>query len=140
MILHLDDDPRYTELIAEEFEGRGLSVRQFHDVDEALALLNDPREREKIEVILWDLAMPTGNFAANPRADRGRKTGELFYECVRELLPDVPMVLLTNRGLADLDGRFMRDANCESFQKVDRLPIELGDLIEQKLKQEDSSR
>jgi len=86
-VLHVDDDPNFTELVAEflEREEDRFDVRSVTDVSAAL----DVVETGEVDCIVSDYNMP------------GRD-GLEFLEAIRVDYPDLPFVLFTGKGSEDI--------------------------------------
>ena len=84
-ILLVDDDHLVREMIGDVLRRQGYRVRQAHNGEQALALLDDTTD-----LLLTDFAMPELNGAQLARA-------------ARERYPRLPVVFLT--GYAELDGQ-----------------------------------
>ena len=131
MILFVDDDVRSLRPYCDELEFRGRECRIVGSVDEALRVLK--RQSSEIELVVWDMMMPSGKTFAGKDIERGLRTGEYFYQRMRSLLPDVPAVLFTNRDVGQLAGPFREDPLCECRMKEDLLPSDFADRVEQLL-------
>lgn len=82
-VLHVDDDPSFTELVATflERESFRLTVTTASNATEGLAALNEKR----LDCIVSDFDMPGRN-------------GIEFLEAVRETHPNLPFILFTGKG------------------------------------------
>jgi CheY-like chemotaxis protein len=132
MILFVDDDVRSLRPYCDELEFRGRECRIAGSVDEALRVLRS--NTNEIELVVWDMMMPSGKTFAGKDIDGGLRTGEYFYQSMRSLLPDVPAVLFTNRDVGQLAGAFRADPLCECRMKEDLLPSGFADRVESLLR------
>jgi PAS domain S-box-containing protein len=82
-VLHVDDDPSFTDLVSEflEREGEPLSVRSATSVDQALSKIRGA----EIDAIVSDYEMPG-------------KDGLEFLEIIRDTHPSLPFILFTGKG------------------------------------------
>lgn len=131
MILFVDDDLRSLRPYCDELEHRGREYKLVGSVDEAMRVLS--QHAADIELVVWDMMMPSGKVFAGKDLDGGLRTGEHFYQSFRNVRPDVPAMLFTNRNVGQLDGPFKSDPRCECRMKEDLLPSEFADRVEQLL-------
>ena len=131
MILLVDDDIRSLRPYCDELEYRGRKCRLVGSVDEAIRVLK--HQARDIELLVFDMMMPSGKVFASKDLDGGLRTGEHFYREFRKMLPDAPAVLFTNRNVGQLDGPFRTDPRCECRMKEDLLPSDFADRVEQLL-------
>jgi DNA-binding response OmpR family regulator len=73
MILFVDDERRRMQSYVEELRFSGYDVEFKSDVDDALIFFNE--NHEKLELLILDVMMPTGNSFDNQQADNGLRTG-----------------------------------------------------------------
>ena len=65
------------------------------DVDTALSLAR--KDGDKISAIVMEIMIQPGMaYAENPAALEGQRTGLLLYPDLRELCPDIPIIVLTD--------------------------------------------
>lgn len=131
MILLVDDDPRSIRPYADELEQRGFECVLLGSIDEALRLVS--RRKEDLEFVVLDMMMPTGKAFANQAHEGGLRSGALLHQTLRAALPEVPMMVFTNRNIQQLDGPFRLDPACECRMKEELLPGELADWLTTKL-------
>ena len=101
-VLHVDDDPAFTELTAAflEREDDRFSVETATDVGEGFSVL----DRTDVDCVVSDYEMP------------GRD-GLEFLEIVREDRPDLPFVLFTGRGSEEVASDAISAGVTEYLQK-----------------------
>ena len=126
MILFTDDEKREMDSYLMELEMSFPDVIFKDTVDEALKVIGE--NRDKLKLLILDIMMPPGNeFKDSP--DKGLRTGVHFYESVRRILPDLPVVIFTNVNDAGVRERFEGDFRCWFLKKEDYLPYELAEEI-----------
>lgn len=138
MILFVDDDIRSLRPYCDELEFRGKECRIVGSVDEAMRVLR--QHTSEIELVVWDMMMPSGKTYAAKDIEGGLRTGEYFYQSFRSLLPDIPAMLFTNRDVGQLGGAFQSDPLVECRMKEDLLPSELADKLERLLRRPSPSK
>lgn len=124
MILFVDDEIRHTSNFVKELEECGYQISFQSDVDLALQFLEE--SKNDIELMILDIMMPSGKRFKDVDTDDGLRTGVHFYERAREILPELPVIILTNASDEELGVQFRREANCWYFQKKDYLPYEVA--------------
>jgi DNA-binding response OmpR family regulator len=110
-------------LWVDEFKLAGYDVDVRTNVDDALDVFQK-RGRE-IDLFVIDLMNAPGKTFAAADTKLGRRTGVLFYETLRRLSPEIPVVILTNVTSTDLRNRFDSESNCRWLRKDRCLPFEL---------------
>ena len=131
MILFVDDDPRSVRPYAEELEYRGFTCLLAASVDEATRALR--RHKAEIRYVVWDMMRPSGKTYASEEHEGGLRTGEFFYRSLRNILPEVPAMLFTNRSVDQLEGPYRSDPQCACRMKEEMLPGDFADQIERVL-------
>ncbi|MFC3478910.1 response regulator [Halobacterium litoreum] len=101
-VLHVDDEPGFTELVAEflEREAESLSVRTATAAEDAL----DALDAECVDCIVSDHDMPG-------------MTGLELLEAVREDHPDFPFILFTGKGSEEIASRAISAGVTDYLQK-----------------------
>lgn len=131
MLLMVDEGRSEMQTILEELRYAGFEVEWKTDIDAALEffVLN----RRNIDLLILDVMMPPGRAFRDEDTQDGLRTGLFFYDRIRAMEPELPVVILTNFP----DERAMqkyRGANCEVFRKIDLFPHELAEEIDRILK------
>jgi len=78
--LAIDDETEILEIIRETFENRGYKVHLASQPSEGIGIYE--RLWREIDLVLLDFLMP-------------EMTGDLVYECLRDINPDARVLLLT---------------------------------------------
>ncbi|MGD6850999.1 MAG: PAS domain S-box protein [Candidatus Bathyarchaeia archaeon] len=101
-ILHVDDDPSFTNVSKKILEVEGpFKVEVAHSVDEALTKI----ENDAFDVVLSDYYMPV-------------KTGLDFLKALREKNSDIPFILFTGKGREEI---IVQALNLGADRYVDKL-------------------
>lgn len=136
MILFVDDESREIDSFVRELKSSGYDVAFHSTVDSALAFFDE--HREEIDLIILDIMMPPGAAFAGKDTQMGLRTGIRFYERIREVSPDLPVILFTNVSDTQVLNRFKREPSCLFLQKSDNLPFELAARVRELLDRERS--
>ena len=119
MILFVDDERRimdsYLQYLRAMMAPHNYQVEFVSDIDEAVTFFE--RNLETLDLVILDIMMPPGKFTSE-RTNGGLKTGLAFYEKVREVSKDLPIIIFTNFFDHEVDEKFRRDQNCRFLQKV----------------------
>lgn len=101
-VLHVDDEPGFTELVGDllEREDQTLSIRNATSVDGALSIL----QNEEVDCIVSDYDMPG-------------KDGLDFLELVCDEHPNLPFILFTGRGSEQIASEAISAGVTEYIQK-----------------------
>jgi two-component system response regulator AtoC len=81
-ILLLDDEQEILTVLGELLDGFGYQVIAKHDAESALSLV---REGTRVDLVITDLCMPG-------------MSGSEFISALRQILPSVPVIMLTAFG------------------------------------------
>ncbi len=127
MILFVDDDPLRAKHYTEELEVDGYEVSLQTRVDDAWKYFEANRDR--IEFLVLDIMMPSGELLAGEDTDSGFTTGFFFYKKIRLQALDLPVIILTNVNEAEVPEEGINEPNCWFRQKVGLPPFELVDEI-----------
>ena len=131
MILFIEDDKRWAEVLVDELTLSGFKVAFFEEVDCALKFFN--LNYARIELILLDIMMSWGTSFSNEETDDGLRTGVLVFERIRKIAPAVPLIILTNINKQELSQRFPVGNRCWLVHKSDFLPHELAEAVRNRL-------
>lgn len=129
MILLVDDEVRYTDVIVTELEGAGYEVCAHRNIDTALKFFEE--HLGQIELLILDIFMPWGASFTMEETEYGMRTGVRFYERVREKEAVLPVIVLTHAADPMLRKFFNGESNCWYRQKLDLMPFELAYLIKE---------
>ena len=126
MILFVDDEESKMNSYLLELRLSFPEVEFKKTVDSALDRID--RGSTDIEALILDVSMPGGS-AFRDRPGAGLTTGVLFYRRVREVLPNLPIVIFTNVTNEDVRQKFDGDDKCRFLNKEDYLPFELAQVL-----------
>jgi CheY-like chemotaxis protein len=126
LVLLVDDDRLAVPLYKEALEVKGFAVKQCFDADSALSFVRD--KKSEIGVIVLDIMIPPGKTYENLDTGEGLKTGVFLYDTLRQILPDVPIIVLTNVTEDETLNEF-RQRGVNFWQKASLLPSRLVKLV-----------
>ncbi len=134
MILFIDDDgPVYLKRYKEAVEARtGHGVQWATGattVEDALWWVR--AERKQIKLVILDIAMAGGTVFPNEVTKGGKITGLLLYDRIRQLAPELPVLIFTQMPDLSLPDRFGggREKLCWFAYKPDYEPDDLAALV-----------
>lgn len=127
MILIIDDEAREMDSYVRELKLSGYRVVFQKDVDDALEFLR--QNLQDIRLVILDIMMPPGKAFKGENTRDGLRTGMFFYGRIREMAPDLPVVILTNVRDERVAKRFHKENRCWFLRKEDYLPFELVEEI-----------
>lgn len=128
-ILFVDDEPRWTLTYVEELRTCGYNVVFKENVDEARCYLKD--NLAHITLLILDIMMPSGKEMRDEETRYGLRTGERFYDLVRqEISTDLPVFILTNVSDKRLEERFLQEPRCTFLSKEETPPHKLGEMVQ----------
>ncbi len=126
MILFVDDERRRMRSYVEAIELSHYQVKFESDVDDALNFFE--KNCDQLKLLILDVMMPTGNSFDDEQTNDGLRTGICFYQKVRQLNRNIPVIIFTNFRNNEL-------TNIESektlvFHKDGVLPFELASNVD----------
>ena len=124
MILFIDDEKRRMKSYVEELELSSYQVKFISDVDSAVEYFK--KYQEKVELIILDIMMPTGNSFNSSQTGNGLRTGVPFYEEIRKQKPILPIIIFTNVYDEQLLQYIDKDNMTLFCEKDSFIPIELA--------------
>ena len=126
MIVIVDDEKRYMDnyILELVLSGYGDKVRLETNVDAALSFIEE--NLSGVELLILDIMMPTGASFGTAAAQSGLRAGVEFFDTVRKLSTDLPVIIFTNVGDPGLEARFDQEQNCWFMRKTDYLPHEFA--------------
>jgi CheY-like chemotaxis protein len=128
LILFVDDESdTFARDYLNELKRSGFRVRHEKDVDSALEFLE--KSLTQIVLLILDVMMPPGEAFKEVETDEGRTTGIPFFEAVRAMTSDLPVVILTNITRPGVRQRFLKEDRCWFYQKFENLPHELVEKV-----------
>ena len=133
MILFIDDEVnRGIKCYIEELEFSDYEVITKQDVDSAFKFLQD--NFDKIRLIILDIMMPPGQLFRNHDTNDGITTGMSFYQKIRKISEEIPIIIFTNYTGQEVKNKIGIDENSIYLYKSDYLPYELVEKIQDKLR------
>lgn len=73
--------------------------------------------------------MPHGVSFTSEETQMGLRTGLCFYDKIRQLRPDLHVIILTNVADEEVEDWFRREEYCSYMQKPETFPYELADEV-----------
>ena len=133
-VLIIDDDKIPMQYYERALRRRHFAVESCSDVDAALRRLNN--RAAPPDLIVLDVMMPPGETFTMEETEEGVITGVLLYKHIRERLPDIPIIVLTNSQNPELDRQFAGLSQTRVLRKKDFPPFtlatEVGHMISKK--------
>jgi len=135
-ILHLDDDltvtSYYRDILCDEEFGYGMIVEIITSPEKFMERI----KRDKTwDVVVMDVMMPHSDewsYFGSGESDDGLLTGALLAKHVRQLLPGVPIVFLTNRPSTDFR-HHLEDETIPILPKHDYPPFDFANFLREKI-------
>lgn len=127
MILFVDDERQNNLEYMEELKFAGKKVEFRKDVAVAFNFLIE--HLQEIELLILDIMMPPGDLINENDANGGMRTGVRFYEVVRQMAPELPILILTNVSAHEVQERFDGEYRCWYIRKEKCLPYELSNEV-----------
>ena len=129
-IILIDDETRgmesYFQELKLEFQNK-YEVIFVNDVDSAYESLQ--KDHDKIKLVILDIMMPPGELLKDVDTDDGLRTGARFHQKIRNILPQLPIILFTNCSSEELKDKINQYEQSKFLNKADYLPFELVDEI-----------
>jgi CheY-like chemotaxis protein len=126
MILFVDDERRRMRSYVEAIELSHYQVKFESDVDDALEFFE--KNCDRLKLLILDVMMPTGNSFDDEQTNDGLRTGICFYQKVRKLNPDIPVIVFTNFRNNELTN--IESEKTSVFHKDVILPFELANKVD----------
>lgn len=127
MILFVDDERRVMDSYVLELKLSNYDVHYESNVDDAWAFFQEKSDR--VELLILDLMMPSGSISENQDTTRGLRTGVHFFRKAREVLPECPVIILTNLKEGNLSDSLNEEKKCWYIEKTTYLPYELVEIV-----------
>jgi CheY-like chemotaxis protein len=127
LILFVDDELHFVRSYIEELELSGFGVQFCASVDSALEYL--AANRGEVKLCIIDIMMPPGTAFAGIDTQSGLMTGNLLYDRIRQEVPGVPLVVLTNRISEEVERKAASHNGCWLFHKDQCFPFELANHV-----------
>lgn len=128
-IILIDDEDRamksYLQDLEIEFK-EIYEVKLIKNIDSAYEFLKNNRD---IKIVILDVMMPAGKLLKDVDTDDGLRTGVRFHQKIREIFPDLPIIMFTNVSSEELEDQFKQDKRSNFLHKADYLPFQLADEI-----------
>ncbi|MEZ5387007.1 MAG: response regulator [Prosthecobacter sp.] len=132
-LLILDDDPIISGFYKEVLEEQGYEVELVHRVS---LLLNRIQKDQAWDALVLDFMMPHADLPDLDygQTDDGLLTGVFVVQKIKDLLSGVPIMILTNRRLADVLGYLKNLISPEDIKsKFEFPPEEFARFLRQRL-------
>lgn len=94
-IILIDDDHGPMDYYVDATREKQIEVQHIDDVDDALALMRDPKFIPP-NLFVIDIMMPHGLSFTADETNHGVETGYLVIKECRKLFPETPVICLTN--------------------------------------------
>jgi CheY-like chemotaxis protein len=127
MIMMVDDEVRRMDAYRLELTDVGYRVELYKDVDTALSALE--ANLAQVQLLILDVMMAPGKAFQDFDTQDGLRTGERFFEYVRNLSADLSVVFLTNVSEPNFAKKYQRARHCKVLRKEDYQPFELADEV-----------
>ena len=127
MILIIDDERRYMDSYIMELELSNFELSFQKDIKKAWGFLIE--NQNQIELIILDIMMPYESMFKDEEVQYGLRTGRNFYKKIREIMADVPVIVLTNVSDDNIRNWFANQPETVVLRKEDILPFELVTVI-----------
>ena len=106
-----------------ELDLSGYQVVFIADVDAALEFFEE--NRNLIDLLILDIMMPPGSSFKDEDTQLGLRTEVHFYERIRRVTSDLPIIILTNVSDERVAERFAAENKCWFLRKEDFFPFQL---------------
>lgn len=126
VVLMVDDDRFAMEYYVRALNKNFDVVRCFTP-DEALETVR--QEREEITIITLDIMMPPGQEYKDCDTNKGLETGVLLYQSLRQLRPQIPIIVLTHVENQNTLEKFQSASHLIVCQKKDYPPRALVSIV-----------
>ena len=126
-VLVVDDDELPMMFYREALKRQGYDVHQCRDPDSTLEFAR--QKAPAIAAIVLDIMMDPGVVYSNQNTNQGLRTGVLLYRDLRQVCPDVPVVVLTNVVDTETLREFEGQQAVRVIQKIDCPPLEFASLL-----------
>jgi|SRR5580704_4153578 DNA-binding NtrC family response regulator len=127
-LLLIDEDSASMRYYLLEFREAKFLCKHCRNVDDALVELKE--RGSTYDLVLLDSAMPPGEAYAKVETEAGTQTGKFLFEDIRKLLPDVPVIILTNFSSLEWIQNACKGPHVAVVRKLEMLPIELIDKVQ----------
>ena len=131
-IILIDDETRGMDSYFQElklvFKDK-YEVTFVNDVDLAYEFLQ--KYHDKIKLVILDVMMPPGKLLGDVDTDDGLRTGVRFHQKIRNILPQIPIIIFTNFSSEELEDKINQCEQSKFLNKADYLPFELADEIKE---------
>ena len=127
MILFVDDEPNRVEVYDRDLRMSGFEVLFKSSVDEALATIQE--NPDLISLIILDVMLSPGESFEDEDTNEGLRTGINLYNRVRTIVPNLPVITLTNVTDEKVADWFQKQESCWFFHKKDIFPFEFTEEV-----------
>lgn len=127
IVMFVDDQLEPMRLYILQLQEAGFEVVACSGPDEALAKAGELGAR--IDAIVLDIMMPPGKTYGDEESERGMRTGVLLCRQLREQLPLVPILVLTNAVDPAVVGAFDEGTFLRVLRKLRSGPVNLTEQV-----------
>jgi CheY-like chemotaxis protein len=138
MILFVDDEARDMSSYVDDLNLSGFEVSFQTSIDPALRVFQD--NSDQIELLILDIMLPHGEAFDSVETEQGMRTGIRFYEEVRRIAPDLPVIVFTNVSDPLVADRLKKEEGCRFLRKEDIFPYELTHEVQMVLRKPKESQ
>jgi DNA-binding response OmpR family regulator len=107
------------ESFVEELKEQGFQVEFCSRADEAVTWIRTPFP---FDAIILDVMMPAGSAFEGCDTEDGTGTGKVVYAKIRQVLPDIPVLIFTNLSSGIAGEYFEGDPQCRYVEKPEYVP------------------
>lgn len=133
MILFIDDELKYISDYLAALRDGEYEVAHVSSTDKAWTIFNE--SREYLDLVIMDVMMPPGDLLSQDQTNGGHSSGVVLYRMLRAAMPNLPILLLTNRSEI---GPLTADDLLQVAKKYETEPSELVSLVNDILKKSES--
>lgn len=138
MVLFVDDEKEWIEAYMYELQACKIEARFIRTIDDADKFLQ--KNFDHVALLILDIMMPPGRIFSPGETDLGLRTGVKFYERIRKMAPELPIILLANVRDEKVKERFLNEPHCWFLSKRGTFPHELVDKVQLILKSKEKKK
>jgi CheY-like chemotaxis protein len=130
-ILFVDDDEFGMKPYRLALEDGGFTVLLAQDPDQAMTQLT--AGASTIAAVILDVLMPSGELLKDQNVDHGLKTGLRMLSHIRELYPQLPVIIFSVTNNDDMISE--EPPLIDVLRKAETMPMDLVDLVRNRIAQ-----
>lgn len=131
-VLFIEEDLASVRFYIKEMQDEKLEVVHIRKADEVLNKLDSAGAT--VSLIILDSAMPPGKSYESKATESGTQTGQFLFADIRERLPTVPIIILSNFSGLEWIQKASEKPKVKSLNKLATLPSDLIKHIRMMLK------